>query len=244
MSAIKQKENSEVVPHDEAIHAVTPADSMVSMIQKVAENPAVPVEKMERMLDMQFRMMEHQAKQDFTAAMVAAQNEMPQIKKDSQNKQTNSTYAKLDHINKVITPIYTKHGFSLSFGTDGEQLPGCVRIVCEVLHTGGHSKTYTYDAPIDNKGIKGTVNKTDTHGRSSAISYSQRYLISLIFNLTLTDSDDDGNSAGGSFYDGDCVAAIQAATTIGELRVLWKTMSPEQRNDHLADFNTAKDDLK
>lgn len=169
--------------------------SMIDIIRTVALNPDVPVDKLERMLAMQERVLDRQAEQDFASAMVKVQMNMPAIKKDLNNSQTNSTYANLDSMNKVIKPIYTRNGFALSFGNDGEVLPGTVRIICIVSHLGGHSRTYTYDAPIDDKGIKGSVNKTPTHARGSANTYGQRYLTKMIFNITFSDEDDDGNGA-------------------------------------------------
>ena len=193
--------DAEVVePGTEIVASDTPAavaetGSMISMIERVALNPDVDVETLERMLAMQEKVLNRQAEQGGLFGKEEIDSIIPAIKKDRENKQTNSTYANLDSLNKVIKPLYTKEGFSLSFGTDGEVLPNTVRITCIVSHIGGHSRNYTYDAPIDDKGIKGSVNKTPTHARGSAVTYGQRYLTKMIFNLTLTDEDDDGNSA-------------------------------------------------
>lgn len=157
--------------------------------------PDQGVERLERMWEMHKEMQDRDAKRIYADAMKACQKEMPAIKKRGKNKQTNSKYALLEDINRLITPIYTRHGFSLSFGTVRSELEDHVGIVCDVMHEAGYSKTYTYDAPIDNVGIKGEKNKTRTHGRGSAISYGRRYLILMIFNLTIGD-DDDGNAAG------------------------------------------------
>jgi hypothetical protein len=45
-------------------------------------------------------------------------------------------------------------------------------------------------------GPKGNQNKTATHGFGSTMSYGRRYLICLIFNITLTNEDQDGNQPG------------------------------------------------
>src|SRR5690606_13936913 len=112
-----------------------------------------------------------QAEQAFSDAMKAAQADMPMVGKDRHNTQTNSDYATLDAINKAITPVYTLHGFSLTFDTEDSPLEGHVRVVCRVLHRDGHSKSYNYDTPMDGTGIGGKVNKTPTHARGSAITY-------------------------------------------------------------------------
>lgn len=171
------------------------ATGLASALQQALLLPDQGVERLERMWEMHKEMQDRDAARAYADAMKACQKEMPAIQKRGKNKQTNSRYALLEDINRLITPIYTRHGFSLSFGTDRSELPDHVGIVCDVMHDGGYSKTYTYDAPIDNVGIKGEKNKTTTHGRGSAISYGRRYLVMMIFNLTIGD-DDDGNAAG------------------------------------------------
>lgn len=171
------------------------ATGLAAVLQQALMMPEQGVDRLERMWIMHKEMQDRDAARAYADAMKACQKEMPAIQKRGKNKQTNSRYALLEDINRLITPIYTRHGFSLSFGTDRSELPDHVGIVCDVMHDGGYSKTYTYDAPIDNVGIKGEKNKTTTHGRGSAISYGRRYLVMMIFNLTIGD-DDDGNAAG------------------------------------------------
>jgi len=133
--------------------------------------------------------------------MKSAQGEMPKIIKTKKNKQTDSMYADLGAINEQITPIYTKWGFSLSF-TEGEAKRNeDVRIICHCSHEKGHTREFFTDLPIDNVGIKGTPNKTQIHGIASTISYGQRYLIKMIFNLALDEEDDDGQAAGKTEYE-------------------------------------------
>lgn len=165
-------------------------------LQQALMLPEQGVERLERMWEMHKEMQDRDAAREYAAAMQRTQAAMPNIRKRGKNKQTNSQYALLEDINQQVTPIYTREGFSLSFGTVRSELEGHVGIVCDVLHSAGHSRTYTYDAPIDDVGIKGEKNKTQTHGRGSAISYGQRYLVKMIFNLTIGGEDDDGNAAG------------------------------------------------
>lgn len=171
--------------------------SLVSVIERLATSPDVDVGKMEKMLDMQERILDKQAEQQFNTSMVAAQLEMPVIKPDGQNDQTRSVYAKYETINKVIKPVYTKHGFSMSFGQQETVVADHIRVFCDVSHIGGHTKSYFMDLPMDDSGIKGNVNKTPMHGTASTFSYGQRYLAKLIFNITVSGEDDDGNAAGG-----------------------------------------------
>jgi hypothetical protein len=171
--------------------------ALISVIEKAAYNPDVDIDKMERLLAMQERIIDRQAEQAFNEAMVRAQAEMPTIEADSDNPQTKSKYAKFEKINQAIKPIYTKEGFSLSFGTADSSIPNYIRVMCDVSHVGGHHKAFYIDLPPDVEGIKGNVNKTPVHGIASAHSYSKRYLEIMIFNVTIGGEDDDGNAAGG-----------------------------------------------
>lgn len=184
---------------------VSDAAALVQVIERAASNPNIDVEKMERLLAMQERIMAQNAKSAFNEAMRAAQAEMPKIKRNKDNQQTNSKYADLEQITDKAVPIYTKHGFSLSYGTDDCPLPGHARITCVCAHVQGFERTYQADVPLDMTGPKGNLNKTATHGFGSTMSYGRRYLIVLIFNIALTNEDKDGNQSR------DCITEQQAA---------------------------------
>ncbi len=153
-------------------------------------------EQLSLVLDAQERVLDRQAKQEFVHAMMSVQSQMAAITNDSYNEQTRSGYASLEAINKQLVPLYTKEGFSLSFGTEDSPLADHVRTVCDVMHIGGHSREYHNDMPLDMVGIKGNENKTKIHGTGSALKYGRRYLTSMIFNTSTCDRDDDGNAAG------------------------------------------------
>lgn len=163
---------------------------------QTALQKGVDADSLEKLLNMQERVLDRQSEQAYAQSMVEVQRTMPSIKKNKQNDQTRSEYADMEQINKTITPVYTQAGFCLSFGNADSPHDGHVRVTCDVMHSLGHSKHYYTDVPLDIEGIKGNRNKTQVHGTGSAISYGQRYLIKLIFNLT-TGDDDDGNAAGG-----------------------------------------------
>jgi hypothetical protein len=68
-------------------------------------------------------------------------------------------------------------------------------VICRVSHQNGHSRTYQIDMPADGKGAKGGDVMTKTHATGSAVSYGMRYLLKMIFNIAVSDKDDDGNAA-------------------------------------------------
>ena len=117
------------------------------------------------------------------------------------NDQTGSPYARYESILNKAKPVYTNHGFALSFGTDSSPLESHIRITCSVTHEKGHSKDFFVDLPMDSTGIKGNVNKTQIHGTGSTYSYGKRYLITMIFNIEIANEDDDGVKAGKREHD-------------------------------------------
>lgn len=175
---------------------VVSTDAYLEMIERAARDPSVDIDKIERLMAMRERMLDREAEQAFSAAMKAAQAEMPQVLRDAKNTQTNSRYARYETISEAIQPVITKHGFSLSFGEDASPKDGHIRIVCDVMHEAGHTRRYHADIPVDNVGMKGSVNKTATHAYGSTKSYGKRYLKCDIFDVAVTDQDDDGNAAG------------------------------------------------
>ena len=174
---------------------VDQASAVLSVLERGLDK-GLDADSMEKVLSMQERVLDRQSERAFNAALVIVQQEMPIIEKGRENTQTRSQYADMEDILKVAPKVYTKHGFCLSYGTADSKLDEHVRVTGNLMHSQGHSKQYNVDIPLDMAGIQGSVNKTKTHGTGSAITYGQRYLIKLIFNLN-TGDDDDGNAAGG-----------------------------------------------
>ena len=147
-------------------------------------------------VDLIERLLAMRAERAFNLAMRDAQEEMPRIFKDAENQSTRSRFARLETIAKVINPILTKHGFVPSFGTADTPLPNHYRVTCCLSHIGGAKREYQMDIPSDSVGMKGNLNKTPTHAAVSAITYGRRNLLTLMFNIILTNEDDDGVAAG------------------------------------------------
>lgn len=216
---------------------VNDSATLLAVISRAATDPNCDVEKMERLYAMHERMQERQAAEAFAVAMSQAQAEVRKAAKDRTNTQTKSDYATLESIDAATRPVYTARGFSLSFDTQDSPLAGHVRIVCHVMHAGGHTKTYTYDNPMDDKGIQGSVNKTPTHARGSAVTYGRRYLTLLIFNLSTGYHDDDGNGVGAAVEPEpeylDWKSAIAGAHASADLIAVKKELEKKFGKDHV-----------
>lgn len=184
---------------DLAIPQNAQTNAIIEVIERAARDKSIDIEKMERLLQMQERIMARDAEANFNTAMVRAQTQIRHVLTESRNDHTKSNYAKLDAIDKVARNVYTTEGFSLSFDSADCPLDGHIRVICYVAHIAGHKERRQIDIPRDDKGAKGGDTKTATHGQASAFTYGKRLLTMGIFNIVTTNdkSDDDGNAAGG-----------------------------------------------
>ena len=182
-----------------SVSQLTTENNFINSIERLATNPNVDPDKLEKFMNLQERILDRNAEQAFNADMVKCQAEIRTVKTNRKNDQTHSRYADHEAISKAVTPIYTRHGFALSFYEGDTPKEKHVRVMVDVMHRDGHSKTRFKDFPIDDVGIKGTVNKTQIHANQSAFTYGKRNLTCMIFNIP-TGEDDDGNHAGGVQY--------------------------------------------
>lgn len=174
--------------------AAEPSASIFSVIERAARDPNVDIDKMERLIAMRERELNRVAEQAFNEAMKSAQSEMRPISADASNPQTKSRYASYAKLDSALRPIYTKHGFSLSFDEADSPKDEHIRVVCYVAHEAGFTRTYRKDMPADGKGAKGGDVMTKTHAAGAAASYGMRYLLKGIFNVAVGEDDVDGNS--------------------------------------------------
>lgn len=183
--ALAQKQDQQIAPAN-----------MIDIIAKAAADPNIDVDKMDRLLSMHERISAKQAEQEYARAMSAAQAEMRPIATDAENPQTSSKYASHAALDKALRPIYTKHGFSLSYDTGDCPKDDHIRCILNVFHEAGHLRQHHIDVPIVTTGIHGKAMMTLTHATFSATSYGNRYLLRFAFNIAVGEADDDGNAAG------------------------------------------------
>lgn len=169
--------------------------SFIQIIAAAARDPSVDIEKMERLWVMHEKLRNHAAEHAFNEAMSKAQAEMRPIATDADNPQTRSRYATYARMDGALRPIYTKHGFSISYDTGDGAPDGCIRVLAYVS-CGGYTRTYRVDMPADGKGAKGGDVMTKTHASGAAMSYGMRYLLKMIFNVAIGEDDNDGNGPG------------------------------------------------
>lgn len=191
---MKDIAETEIAPlkANENVPAVMP-NQVLEMIERVASNPDADVSKLEKIMDLQERMLNREAETSFNIDMAKLRKELPPIVKNKRNTQTNSNYADLAEIKKIVDPLLNKYGFYDRY--EDEFLDnGMIRTTCEIVHHQGHSKRNTVQFELDDKGIKGSVNKTSIHASASSMSYGQRISLCRALGVRIAE-DNDGNGS-------------------------------------------------
>jgi hypothetical protein len=120
-------------------------------------------------------------------ALLAAQQEMPAIHRDTENPHLKNKYVSLDQILDKVVPVLNKHGLVLW------QAPVNVGagppILRTVLAHGESGEEIEVEFALNTEG-----NQRGMQAVGSAITYGRRYALTAMFAL-ITDEDDDGNAS-------------------------------------------------
>lgn len=193
---------------------VTDSQSLITAIERVALNPNADIAKMEKLMDMQERVMNREEEKAFYADLAAMQPELPRVIKSKDGH--NSKYAPLEDINDAIRPAIQKYGFAVIFNI--EQKEKTVDITTTLAHRRGHTQSLTIPLALDTSGSKNAVQAV-----GSTISYGKRYGICAILNIS-TGDDNDGNGPQAEELPDitDALIVINDCTTIDDLQKVFK----------------------
>jgi len=158
---------------------------MFAMIERAARDPAVDIDKLERLMLMKVNADALQARGAYDDAMAALQPELPVIAERGQADRY--SFAKWEDINVAIKPVLMRHGFALTFRTD---FADGIAITGVLSHRAGHREETTIKLPADGSG-----NKNPVQAVASSVSYGKRYAASALLNLTSHGEDDDAYTA-------------------------------------------------
>lgn len=185
---------------------VSESAALMQVIARAASDPNVNIDKMERLLQMQERIMAQRARGAYAAALARMQPELPEVNrrgkievraKDASGERNgkllqSTPYALWEDVNEAIKPVLAKHGFALSFRT-GRSPEGSITVTGILSHEEGHQEETTMVLPHDSTGSKNAVQAI-----GSSTSYGKRYTAAALLNLTSRGEDDDGEAAGAS----------------------------------------------
>jgi hypothetical protein len=166
---------------------------LLGVIARAARDPSVDIDKMERLLEMQERVLAREAKTAYAVALAELQPSLPIISERgkilNKSNQVQSTYAFWEDVNEAIRPMLSEAGFSLSFRTG--RAGNDITVTGVLTHRDGHSEETTIALPADASGSKNAVQAV-----ASSTSYGKRYTAFALLNITTKGEDDDGKKAG------------------------------------------------
>lgn len=179
------------------------AGAVLAAIMQLATNPAIDVDRIDKLIQLQERMEDRQAIREFTQALVKMQSNLPRVKRDGtlqypMNKSDPdgeqrfiSHFAKWETIHAAIMPVLTDHGFSLTFKIKPRTQDGGGLGVSAVLrHVGGHvEEGDPFPVPLDTSG-----GKNNLQGYGSSLSYGKKYAAYAALNIATEDDNDARDS--------------------------------------------------
>jgi hypothetical protein len=181
--------------------------SLIAVITAAVRDPSVDPAKISSIIDVMERLEAKRAEISFNQAMTRLQPVLPTIKHTAQIKHGDkviSTYSRYEDIDRIIKPLYSAEGFSITFNSkEGEH---GITYFGTIAHKDGYSRTAELRLPADSSGAKNAI-----QALGSTISYAKRYLVGMLLNLTTTGEDDDAQSV-------DTVTVEQAAEMDVKLR--------------------------
>jgi hypothetical protein len=174
------KENNVV-----SLNNQSPMDAMALALSKGAD-----LEQLEKMLALQEKWEQMEAKKAYTQAMAEFKANPPKINKDKKVSfnQTHYNHASLGNVTDKINTALAEHGLSAGWKTNQEQ--SGITVTCTITHKMGYSENTSLTAPADSSGKKNNIQAI-----GSTISYLQRYTILSLTGLATHDMDDDAISA-------------------------------------------------
>lgn len=215
---------------------------------RLAIDRGASIETIERLVALQDRMLARKAETEFNEALNRVQEKIKRIAPDATNSHTNSKWATYAAIDRVIRPVYSAEGFSLSFTHAESNKADHIRVVCWVRRK-SHKEPYQVDWPVTTKGPKGTDVVTSVQATGISDSYAKRYLVKDIFNVAVGEDDTDGN---GRSVDADKIEEycrqMGEVNTLEELKAVfakgWGEAQAVNDRKAMATLTQAKDSAK
>jgi hypothetical protein len=147
------------------------------IIAEAAADPRVDVAKMERLLDMQMRVLARASEESFNRALARLKARLPRIAKNGaivlKDGKTRIPYAKYEDIHEAITPLMHEEGFTVSYSAELVGNGSLIEVRATFRHADGHQDIGKAYLPLtDDSGAKNRV-----QGAGSILSYGKRYAL-------------------------------------------------------------------
>jgi len=172
---------------------VSAEQQMITSIATMAADPNTDVDKIDRLFEIQIKMMDRQSKMDFDEALARVQADMPRITEKGQIKNKNgmvtARYLKYEDIDREIRPRLDAEGFSLVHTRREEN--NKMIVTTTLKHKAGHEQSVDMPLPYDAQNAM----KNAVQAAVSTYSYGKRVNVCSLLNIVAQGEDDDGQMA-------------------------------------------------
>lgn len=208
---------------------VPAAQTVMHIIERAAKEPAMDLDRIEKLLELKETWEKREAAKAFIGAMVEFKKDAPVIYKNKRVAYGNTRYNHATHdevtikIMEGLAHVGIVHAWRIV-----EQSEDRMTVECTITHVAGHSESARFSGPYDTSGGKNAV-----QGEASVNTYLQRYTLLMVCGMTTGDAaaDTDGRDDDTPTVHPDIWIALQDAAIAGnaDLRKTWSGISAESR---------------
>lgn len=182
--------DDEIVEADYDVQA--DGSGAMRLLNQAVENGA-GTDTMEKLIELQERWEENEARKAFDAAMADLRSDLPTISKNNTVSHSGASYdyEDLSTIVEKVSPVMAEHDLSFRWRTDSEEANN-VKVTCIISHRDGHSEETTLSASPDTSGSKNPIQAI-----GSTVTYLQRYTLKAALGIA-AGPDDDAQSVSNS----------------------------------------------
>jgi hypothetical protein len=189
---------------------------------RMAMDQGADLDKLTKLIDLQDRWEQGQARKAYNKAFAAFKSEAVQIIKNitvADGPLKGKKYADLFAVVDSSTHALSKYGLSASWKLTKDE-PTWLEVTCILKHEDGHYETVSMGGPPDAGGAKNAI-----QGRASSVSYLERYTFLAITGLASSEGDRDGRTTPDMPEDAfqGHKKAIQEAPTMEKLQEVFAT---------------------
>jgi hypothetical protein len=199
---------SQEIEKSKALTVGTNEQQAIDLISVWAGRDDVDADKIEKLLDIQIKMMDRQAKMDFNQALCRVQSGMPRITQrgtiKTKDGKVTSKYMLYEDIDTVIRPRLEAEGFSLMHTR--EDVNGKMVVTTALKHLSGHQESVAIPLPYDQPNAL----KNAVQAAVSTFSYGKRVNVCSLLNLVAEGEDDDGQKSQANTIDEGQAAEIKS----------------------------------
>lgn len=197
--------------------------SVETMITQAIKS-GVPVETMERVLEMRTKLKTEYAKEQYDRAMAAFQAECPVIKRVKTGSKTKAgevvfKYAPLEHIIAQVKGLLAKNGLSYNFKPVKNDQGVVTDVRCYAIHVEGHSDFS--EMPVEKSA--GTSVMSNSQIGAASITFAKRYAFTNMFGIVTEEEDNEDNLPRDT-------EVQTSAPTVGTLRGMIKDANLTEKN--------------